>query len=334
METLISNFTKQVSQSLEISANSWLSPVKRKIKSVVITGMGTAGIGGNIVSEAIASEAKYPIIINKDYSIPNFVTKNTLVIVCSYSGNTEETLVALNEAILKGCVIVCITSGGKMEELAIKKGIDVILLPKVMPSRSSISYSIIQLLFILNFYSVISADYKTNVLQAIKTIDSEEQNIMNEAKEAASFLFNKLPIIYTVTGMASVALRFCQQLNENSKTLCWYNVFPELNHNELQGWDQKNNNFALIIFRSEHDYPRTSKRIDISTEIIDDLDASIKEVYAKGNSPLERMLYLIHWGDWASFYLAELKGIDSKDIRLISYLKWELSKVKDTLLLK
>lgn len=329
MKKLISNFTKQLSHSLEISNNSWLTPTNRKIKSVVITGMGGSGIGGDIVSEAIASEIKIPIIINKDYSIPNFVDKNTLVIVSSYSGNTEETVHAMKQAILKGAQIVCITSGGQVEEIATKKDFDIILIPKGMPPRSAIAYSLVQLLYTLNFYSIISSNYKINILQAIKSIDTEEQNIITEAKEAANFLFNKLPIIYCVANIKSVATRLCQQLNENSKTLCWYNVFPELNHNELQGWDQKNDAFALIILRNETDYPRTAKRIDISTEIIDDLDASIKEVYSKGNSPLERMLYLIHWGDWVSYYLAELKEVDSMDIRVISYLKWELSKVKE-----
>ena len=327
MKKLISEFTKQLKHALEIADLSEFTDFKKEIKNVVISGMGGSGIGGNIVAEAIASEVKIPIIVNKDYSLPNYVNKNTLVIISSYSGDTEETIKALEEAIAKESKIVCITSGGRIADIAGRKNIDLVLVPKGLPPRAALAYSLVQLLYILNFYYIISSTFKKNLNAAIKLIDVEEKNITRDAKETANLLSGKLPIIYSIAGMESVAIRFRQQLNENSKILCWHNVFPELNHNELQGWKEKNSNIAVILFRNDNEYPRTAKRIDISTEIISHYDAATKEVYSKGTSLLERMLYLIHWGDWVSYFIAEMKGIDTMDIRVITYLKNELAKI-------
>jgi glucose/mannose-6-phosphate isomerase len=329
MKKLISNFTNQLKHALEITQCTELTPFKKEIKNIIISGMGGSGIGGNIVSEAVASKVTIPIIVNKDYALPNFVGKNTLVIISSYSGDTEETVKALNEAITLESKIVCISSGGKISEIATKKNIDLILIPKGMPPRAAIAYSIVQLLHILNFYTIISYSFKNNLLAAIELIDAEENNMIRDAKETAKLLSDKLPVIYGIAGMESVAIRFRQQLNENAKMLCWHNVFPELNHNELQGWSEDNSNIAVIILRNHNDAPRTSKRIEISSDIIRHHDVTVREVYSKGNTPLERILYLIHWGDWVSYFIAELKNIDPMDIRTITYLKSELAKVEE-----
>jgi glucose/mannose-6-phosphate isomerase len=329
MKKLISNFTGQLKHALEITQYTELSPFKKEIRNIVICGMGGSGIGGNIVSEAVASKIKIPIIINKDYSIPNFVGKNSLVIISSYSGDTEETIKAMTEAIDMESKIVCITTGGKIAEIATQKKIDLILIPKGMPPRTAIAYSIVQLLHILIFHTLIHFSFKNNLLAAIELIDAEENNILKDAKETAKLLADKLPVIYDVTGMESVALRFRQQLNENAKMLCWHNVFPELNHNELQGWGEKDNDKAVILFRNDNDTSRIAKRIDISSDIISNYNITFKEVYSKGNTPLERILYLIHWGDWVSYFIAEIKDIDPMDIQTITYLKSELAKVEE-----
>lgn len=329
MKKLISNFTGQLKHALEITQYTELSPFKKEIKNIVICGMGGSGIGGNIVSEAVASKIKIPIIINKDYSVPNFVGKNSLVIISSYSGDTEETIKAMNEAIDSESKIVCITTGGKIAEIATQKKIDLILIPKGMPPRAAIAYSIVQILHILIFHTIISFKFNNNLLAAIELIDAEENNVIKDAKETAKLLADKLPIIYSITGMESVALRFRQQLNENAKMLCWHNVFPELNHNELQGWSEKDNDKALIIFRNDNDISRIAKRIDISSDIISNYNITFKEVYSKGNTTLEQILYLIHWGDWVSYFIAEIKDIDPMDIQTITYLKSELAKVEE-----
>jgi glucose/mannose-6-phosphate isomerase len=329
MKHLISNFTKQLKSALELSNRLQLTDFKTELRNVVICGMGGSGISGNIVAEAVASEIKIPIIVNKDYFLPNYINSKSLVIISSYSGDTEETLLALNEAIEKEAKIVCITSGGKLADIASRKKLDTILIPKGMPPRAAISYGIVQILNILNINYIISSDYKNKINAAIKLLDNEEDNIIKDAKETAYLISGKYPIIYSSAKTESVALRLKQQLNENSKILCSHNVFPELNHNELQGWKEKNKNIAVIILRDKNEYNRTAKRINISSEIIGLYDATIKEIYAKGNSILEKMLYLIHWGDWLSVCLAEIKGIDTLDISVITYLKSELAKIEE-----
>lgn len=329
MKKLITDFTKQLKHAVEIAEHVHLSATTNRISNVLISGMGGSGIGGNMATEIANTEAEMPIIVNKDYFLPNFVSKNSLVIISSYSGDTEETVKALEEAITRNAHIVCITSGGKIKQLAKEHNLDIILVPTGMPPRAALGFSLVQLLHILNFYGVISAKYKTSLTRAIELLDTEESNIVRDAKQTALELENKNIIIYGTAGMESVALRFRQQVNENSKRLCWHNVFPELNHNELQGWKEKNNKLAVVIFRNETDYLRNAKRIDISKEIISHYDATIKEVYSKGSSQLEHMLYLIHWGDWLSYFLAERKGIDTMDIKVINYLKSELAKVEE-----
>ena len=328
MKKLINDFTKQLKEAINISENFNLTTYLKEIKNITISGMGGSGIGGNVVSEAIASELTIPIIVNKDYTLQNYVNTSSLVIISSYSGDTEETIKALEEAIIREAKIVCITSDGKIKDIAQEKLIDLILIPKGMPPRAAIAFSIVQILNILYFNNIISSSYKKELNSAIKLIDVAEKEIVKDAKETAEMLSDKLPIIYSVAGMESPALRFRQQLNENSKLLCWHNVFPELNHNELQGWRQKDNKLAVIIFRNTNDSLRTSRRIDISVKIISHYDATIKEVFSKGDSKLEQILYLIHWGDWVSFFIAASKGIDSLDIRVITYLKSELAKVE------
>ena len=282
-----------------------------------------------MAAEVAAPEASIPVIINKDYFLPHFVSHSTLVIISSYSGDTEETIKALEDALSKGAHIICVTSGGKIKELAQKKNLDIILIPTGMPPRAAVGFSLVQLLYIFSFYGIISKLYKKDLVKAIALLDLEEKRIVRDAKETALELEGKNIIIYTTAGMESVALRFRQQVNENSKALCWNHVFPELNNNELQGWREKNDRLAVVLFRNSTDYSRTSKRVDISKDIISNYDATIKEVYSKGSSILERILYLVHWGDWVSYYLAERKGIDTMDIKVINYLKSELAKVEE-----
>jgi glucose/mannose-6-phosphate isomerase len=326
MKDLIKNFPVQLKEALDIASRAELTESPNEIRNVIINGMGGSGIGGNITIEAIASEIRIPVMVNKDYTLPHYVNKNTLVIISSYSGETEETVKAFEEARDKDAKIVCITSGGKIADIATKKNIDLILLPTGFPPRAAIGYSVTQLLHILNYYYIISSAYKKEMTAAIELLEQEQHSIMEDARETALALAGKIPVLYSNSKMESVALRFRQQLNENSKVLGWYNVFPELNHNEFEAWKHKNDSLALVIFRNENDYARTIKRIDISKEIFKKYTSTIKEVFSKGSSMLERMLYHIHWGDWVSFYLAENSHTDIMDISSINYLKNSLNR--------
>jgi len=195
------------------------------------------------------------------------------------TGDTEETLRLLKAAIDHGAKIVCITSGGSVKDIAQQNKIDLIRIPVGIPARAAIGYSLVMILQVFSLCKLISSNYKKDILSAIELIDKEENNIRRDAKETANVLTGKFPIIYSTAGMESVAIRFRQQLNENAKMLCSHNVFPELDHNELQGWKQCNNDVAVIIFRNETDHLRTSKYISISSEIVSQFDVYLRSIF-------------------------------------------------------
>ena len=326
MEDLISNFTQQLREALEIGEKAKLRKNENKISNIIITGLGGSGIGGTIVTEITANEIKVPIVVNKDYFLPEFANENTLVIACSYSGNTEETLQAFQTALKKNCTIVCVSSGGKMIELAEKHNLDYIKIPGGMPPRACIGYSLTQLFFVLHHFGFISNSFKNEIEKSIHLLDNEEEDIRTQAKGIAGALLNNLPIIYAVSGYEGVAVRFRQQLNENSKILAWHHVLPEMNHNELVGWTQENDELAVVILRNEDDFERSVKRIEISKEVFQKYTPNIIEIFSKGNSRIERSLYLIHLCDWVSAEIANLRGIDAVEVRVIDYLKGSLAK--------
>lgn len=327
MKQLVEDFPSQLKEAIEIGEKAKLSKPTATIKNILITGLGGSGIGGTIVSEIIAGECPVPVIVNKDYFIPAFVDNTTLVIVCSYSGNTEETLQALEYAIDKKAKIVCVTSGGKIAEIAKEKKFDLILIPSGMPPRACLGYSLVQLFYVLHGMGMINADFKKQLSASITLLEKEKNHIVSEASTVTDFLLGKLPVIYAVDGYNGLATRFRQQINENSKMLCWHSILPEMNHNELVGWTSPNHDLAVIILRNKQDYSRTQARIEITKEVAQKYTPHLKEVWSKGDSILERTLYLVHLTDYVSVMLAERKKIDATEVNIINHLKGQLSKI-------
>ncbi|GDX52085.1 bifunctional phosphoglucose/phosphomannose isomerase [Bacteroidota bacterium] len=325
MEKLIADFSQQLKEAIEIGRKAELTPQHYDIRNVVIAGLGGSGIGGTIVNELVFGKIKVPITVVKNYQLPEFVNEHTLVITCSYSGNTEETIHALEDGMNRMAKIVCITSGGSMERLAKKAGLDCILIPSGMPPRSCIGYSLIQLLYVLFHYRMIDLGFEEGVKAAIKLLDKNENRIQKEAKKIAKKLNKKFPIIYACAGFEGVAIRFRQQLNENAKVLVSHNVIPEMNHNELVGWTEKGK-YAVVILRNELDYERNQMRVVINKEVIGKYAKSIIEINSKGDSLIENTIYLIHLTDWVSVYLAELRKVDAVEVKVIDFLKGELGK--------
>ena len=327
MKTLIENFPSQLREALEIGAKAMLKGPKNKIKNILITGLGGSGIGGTIAAEIVFNECPVPITVNKDYFIPAFVDEETLVIVCSYSGNTEETIQAFESALQKKAMVACITSGGKISEMAKSKDLDMILIPGGMPPRACLGYSLVQLFYILHRYGMIGEEFKKQIVKAISLLEKEKSNIVDEANKLGDFFSGKIPVIYAVDGYNGVATRFRQQINENSKMLCWHNILPEMNHNELVGWAGKSENLAVIILRNKTDFSRTQARLEISKEVFRKYTPHVNELWSKGESHLERAIYLIHLTDYVSVILAEKKKIDAMEVNIINHLKGELAKI-------
>jgi len=325
MKTLIQNFTTQLKEAKVIADKAIISP-SQNIQNIVITGLGGSGIGGTIISELISDSCAIPIIVNKDYFLPAFVNETTLLIVSSYSGNTEETLSAMQQAISKKAQIVCITSGGKVLELAKQHQFDFIEIPGGNPPRSCIGYSLVQLIKVLIAKGFANKKLLSDLENAILLLDKEHIAIKTEAQKIAGKLVNKICVIYSLGTCEGAVVRFRQQINENSKMLCWHHVFPEMNHNELVGWTTKNENLVVVTFHTSFDYDRTKKRYDVCRPIFEKYSSSVIDITAKGESKLQQFLYLINIGDWISCYIAELRGIDPVEVNVIDHLKAELAK--------
>lgn len=327
MNDLIAGFTGQLREAISISEKASLNSTTSPVRNVVITGLGGSGIGGTIVSQLTDKHSPVPVLVNKDYFLPAFIGPETLVIVSSYSGNTEETLEALEAAIDKGAKITCITSGGKVSDRAREAGLDLITIPGGMPPRSCLGYSFTQLLYVLHFHGLIDGGFREDLHHAIELLDSEQEEIRSIARNVAAQLTGKLPVIYCEARYEGVAIRLRQQINENSKMLCWHHVLPEMNHNELVGWTEPHPEAVVLLFHCEDDYYRTRKRMEITAEIVQKYKAGVCELHARGSSQLQRSLYLIHLGDWISWFIAEIKGIDATEVKVIDYLKGELGKL-------
>jgi glucose/mannose-6-phosphate isomerase len=304
MKQLITDFPIQLHEALIIGQSYRFKTAKKAFSNVVLTGLGGSGIGGSIVQNFVFDKMKVPFIVNKDYFLPSFVNAHSLVIVSSYSGNTEETTQAMQQAIKAKATIVCITSGGKVSEMAKKKNLDCILVPAGMPPRACIGYSLLQVLFTLQHFGLIK----------------------KKAKALAQKICNKTPIIYSAPEFEGVAVRFRQQINENGKMLCWHHVIPEMNHNELVGWRDKTNERAVVILRDKDDYERVQLRMEINKKVIKKFTNNISEVYAKGKNYWDKVFYFIHLTDWVSVYLADMRNQNATEVKVIDFLKAELGK--------
>lgn len=327
MRELIETFTNQLQEAFKIAENAQFKPLHQPVQNVVICGLGGSGIGAKIVSNWIQDEIKVPVTLVNEYTLPDFVGPNTLVIGSSYSGNTEETTMALDEAKVKGAQIFGVTSGGHLQAFCAQNGYDFVLVPGGNPPRSALAYSLVQLLNYFNKTGLISNRSLREIEKSIGLINQESANIHSIAKELAEFLFGKVGVLYGETKYEGVIVRARQQFNENSKYLAWDQVIPEMNHNELVGWGGGDERFAPVFFNASDIHPRNKRRFEITKEAVRKKAGKIFNLEAKGDSLVERSLYFIHLVDWASYYLCEMNQADIMDIEIIDYLKSELGKM-------
>ena len=324
MKDLIRDFPKQLEEGIAIS-NTYKAVIDSPVDNIVICGLGGSGIGGEIIKECLRPHLNVPVEVCHSYSLPEYVNHKTLVIACSYSGNTEETLNALEEAIERKANIIGITSGGAVKSILTNQGSHVITVPGGLPPRAALAYPLVQLFEVFVQNNFVKNELKTQVASAISFLNQEQSGIIQLASEIMDFSDDNKLLFYGEDKFRPVMLRACQQINENSKELAFYNVVPEMNHNEIVGWAEKPKNISVVMLRSNLEYARNSKRLDITHEIILRKNA-VLEINAKGENFIEQAFYLIHLLDWLSLLKAEKKSIDVIEVDVIDYLKNELSK--------
>lgn len=326
MKKLIENFPTQLEEALTISKKSKLSFEDTNFNQVLLSGLGGSGIGASIVQEYVYDKINLPVTVNKTYFIPKSVDSHTLFIACSYSGNTEETILATKEAIKRKAKVVCVTSGGELEQMAIKHKLNLIVIPSGMPPRACLGYSLVQLLFIFKKAGMLKSKYETEVSSAIELLKLERKKIQNQAMKLAKGLHGKHIAIYGVAGNEGLLVRFRQQVNENSKALCWHNVVPEMTHNEIVGWRAPHQDVAVVFCTEENTFERNTRRMGILKKVVKNYTTSLFDIVMKGNSHWERAFYFVHLTDWVSVYLADLYNQDATEVKVIDHLKSQMTK--------
>ncbi len=324
MKQLINDFALQIDEALAIGEAANLNINIDNVHNIVTCGLGGSGIGGSFLKDATKQSISVPLEVVKGYFLPKYVNENSLVIISSYSGNTEETLACFKVALERNAKIVAISSNGKVEEISKENGIDLIKIPGGKPPRSSFAYSAVQLFYILAHFKLIDNSFKDEFKAASQLLKDDRDAIMSEADGLAEKLQDKYPVLYSSDHIEAVTIRWRQQINENGKQLCWHHVIPEMNHNELVGWRQEDDKLAVVFLRDKEDFSSISKRMDLNKIVCAKYTSNVFEVWAKGNSFIEKSIYLIHLGDWISYFLSEYRGFDTTEVQVIDELKASL----------
>jgi glucose/mannose-6-phosphate isomerase len=306
-----------------------------------VAGMGGSAISGELAKGLTYNQLPVPLVVCRSYNLPNFVNQHTLVVVSSYSGDTEETFSAFEQARERRAQIVCITSGGKIGGIAQAEHLPRFPLPAGFPPRSALIYLLVPLLKTLQACGFIP-DPDLAIKETITLLEQlgqryhpAQEESKNLAKRLAAALRERLPLIYAAEIYEAVAWRWKEQFCENSKILAWHNVFPELNHNELVGWGlrrEMDQRFQAIYLSDRKAapneiHPRVHARMDLTRGLIERSGAPVIEAASEGQSLLAQFFSLIFLGDMASVYLAVLHGVDPTPVEKIDYLKSQMAKL-------
>ena len=306
----------------------------RKVRSVAVLGMGGSAIGGDLARSLAQPDCPVPITVLRDYDLPAWVDRNTLVIASSYSGNTEETLSAFSQARQRRCKLVAVTTGGRLADAAREARAPIFRVDYPSQPRAALGYSVTPILGILQTAGLIDGQSPAvteaaQVMQGMqREIDHAVPEDRNAAKQMARRLHGKVVVVYGAGMLAEVARRWKGQVNENAKTWAFFEVLPELNHNAVLGFEHPRDlseRLAVVMLTSSSDHPRVAIRQRITAELLDQSGISVELVAALGERPLAQMLSAVHFGDYVSFYLALLNGVDPSHINAINYLKDVLS---------
>jgi glucose/mannose-6-phosphate isomerase len=301
------------------------------VGNIVYAGMGGSSLAA-LVSTSWPGHVK-PFEIARDYDIPAYVSERTYFIAASYSGNTEETLSALEQAEARGAQIAIIAGGGKLAEIAKAKNYPLALLPKAEQPRYAVFYNLKALLVLLHQAGLSdesklrelegSADYlKDAVKPWVATIPTDK----NPAKQIALDVIGKSAVVYAGPMLWPAAYKWKISFNENAKHVAWANQYPEFNHNEFMGWTQQpiDKPYAVIDLRSKLEHPRVQKRFEVTERLLSGKRPAPIVVECQGETVLQQLLWTIAFGDFVTIYTALLNGLNPAPVELIEKFKKSL----------
>lgn len=329
LENIVSHYRKAENNSRKLSLNY------PKPDNIIIAGMGGSAIGGDLLKDWAKNKIDIPIEINRDYYLPSYANRKSLVMVLSYSGETEESLSSFLDALKKDCMLCCISSGGNLINYAKKAEIPHLIVPSGIPPRAALPYMLTPLFMTLEKSSLFRvSDEFDDAIGVLDQISKENSYKIptnkNYSKTMALKIGSSVPVIYGFGIYSSVARRFKQQFNENSKIPSRWDVFSELNHNEIVGWEQLgkfSNNYSAIFLRDKNEPVQIKSRIELTKSLLS-MPSKTFEVWSKGKYNLSKMLSMICIGDFTSVYHAIMNKIDPTPVNTITHLKEKIKKYK------
>jgi glucose/mannose-6-phosphate isomerase len=303
-----------------------------KPRNIIIVGMGGSAIGGDLLKDYARNQATVPIEVNRDYTLPTYADKHTLVVVISYSGDTEESLSAFLNAAKRGCAIFCVSSGGALLEQAENLNVPFLKVPSGMPPRAASPYLLVPQLVLMEKLGLLKGVTKdlNEAFRILGKVSSENAPEVpaerNPAKTLAQGLNGTVPVIYGFGVYRAVAQRWKQQFNENAKIPAKWETFPELDHNEVVGWQNAGSLAAClstVFLRDANEPAELRSRIEITKSLMPKTSKQF-EAHAQGKGTLAKMLSTILVGDFTSDYLAVLRNTDPTPVKTINTLKQKL----------
>ncbi|MEX1062950.1 MAG: bifunctional phosphoglucose/phosphomannose isomerase [Balneolaceae bacterium] len=328
------NFPDQWQETMEFTKEVDWSIDRDQIRNICLSGMGGSAIGADLARAYTLNSCPVPVFVNRNYEIPNWVGAGTLFVACSFSGNTEETLSALDQALNRGAQVVAVTSGGKLLLEASREGYGYVKVPGGLPPRAALAYSFVPLFRLFNYLGY--NDEGDEALDETADLLKEQTRLLsnrdeNQALIIAREIKDTLPIIYTGQGLLDpVGLRWRGQFGENSKVLAYGNSIPEMNHNEIVGWEQTahlTGRLSVVLLEDLTDHPKVKQRMQIVKEMVEGLAVYVTSVKSTGKSRLARQFSLVQLGDWVSIYLALINQVDPTPIAKIDLLKSRLAEL-------
>ncbi len=302
--------------------------VNEPISNVIIGGMGGSALAATLISSW--PKLNVPLQVVRNYDLPGYAKKNTLFIASSYSGNTEETVEALNKASENNCQIVVIAAGGELGKIAEERNYPLYKIPPNYQPRMAVFYNFAALIQIFESIELISKGSTTELTNTANWLEEQTKSWTpdvhskdNLAKQLALEIVGKSVVVYSGPFLAPVGYKWKINFNENSKNVAWCNQIPEFNHNEFLGWSSHpvDKPYAVIDLRSEFEHPRIQKRFEITERLLSGKRPSPEVINSVGDTELKALMWTILLGDFVSIYLAFLNGLNPSPVDLITKLK-------------
>jgi len=322
---IIMNSAGQLSADLEFFNQLYLT--RKTFNKVLFCGMGGSALTSDLFKYFKSRNFEplhpnIPILVHRNYSLPAYTDPNTLVVCISYSGNTEETVSAFQKAKELNLEVAGIVSGGKLADLFNENKTPWIKLPSGLPPRLSIGYQLAAITKILMAYGLLPFSAFSDIKELSTGIEPGKHEA--DAKKLAAELANKIPVIYSSQENKVFSRIWKIKFNENTKIPAFFNTFPELNHNEMNGWSKNIWPFQFLFMDDEEDYPEIKKRMQVTGEMLKSLGYPVSKIKVEGGNPLQKAFSVISYGDWLSYYLALNYDTDPFPVEIVEEFKKRL----------